>query len=214
MRRAIVAAAVVLAAVVAMGSPAYATIIIGGVTYVDVGLAESIYVPFAMPDAATSIQAYSGYVRIKVTGIGQSNGLCWNDAFWVFTDSFGAPVTPYEGWGGYQLNCYTSTLVGSIAHTYTAAEQIYYDVDFPMEVTARPYSPPYQASHEYNFVLKVASSTPSNLHFGVCDGIFGDNSGAYNIEVTQMTPEPSTFALLGVGAISLLAYAWRRRKTA
>ena len=27
-----------------------------------------------------------------------------------------------------------------------------------------------------------------------------------------ITPEPSTFVLLGVGAISLLAYAWRRRK--
>jgi T5SS/PEP-CTERM-associated repeat protein len=27
-------------------------------------------------------------------------------------------------------------------------------------------------------------------------------------------PEPSTFALLGIGAVSLLAYAWRRRRTA
>jgi hypothetical protein len=27
-----------------------------------------------------------------------------------------------------------------------------------------------------------------------------------------VTPEPSTFALLGVGAASLLAYAWRRQR--
>ena len=32
-----------------------------------------------------------------------------------------------------------------------------------------------------------------------------------NVVVTA-TPEPSTFVLLGIGAISLLAYAWRRRR--
>ena len=31
-----------------------------------------------------------------------------------------------------------------------------------------------------------------------------------DFHVLIVTPEPSTFALLGVGAISLLAYAWRR----
>ena len=214
MRREIVAVAVVLAAVLAMGSSAYATIIIAGNTYVDSGLTESIYIPFSTPDAAISTQTYSDYVRIKVTGTGQSDGTCWNDAFWVYTDPSGAPVTtPGNGSGGYQLNCDTTTLLPSIPFTQNAAQRIYYDVDNGLEPSGQPYYPPYQASHEYNFVLNVGS-IPSKLHFGVCDGIFGDNSGAYNIEATQMIPEPSTFVLLGLGAISLLAYAWRRRRQA
>ncbi len=35
---------------------------------------------------------------------------------------------------------------------------------------------------------------------------------ALSSPITVPVPEPSTFALLGIGAISLLAYAWRRRK--
>jgi len=215
MRREIVAVAVVLAAVLAMGSSAYGTIIIGSITYVNSGLTESIYIPFTTPDAAISTQTYSDFVTVKVTGTGQSDGLCWNDAFWVYTDSSGAPVSPGNGSGGYQLNFDTSTLLPSIPFTQNAAQRIYFDFDNGFEPLSQPYYPPSQASHEYNLALKVGS-IPSFLHFGVCDGVFGDNTGAYNIEVTQLTPvpEPSTFVLLGLGAISLLGYAWRRRRQA
>ena len=34
------------------------------------------------------------------------------------------------------------------------------------------------------------------------------------VVATVAVPEPSTFALLGIGAVSLLAYAWRKRRTA
>ncbi len=37
---------------------------------------------------------------------------------------------------------------------------------------------------------------------------------ALSSPITVSIPEPSTFVLLGIGAISLLAYAWRRRGTA
>jgi len=41
-----------------------------------------------------------------------------------------------------------------------------------------------------------------------------DRNGAFSIDDFRFTavPEPSTFVLLGMGAISLLAYAWRRRR--
>ena len=39
------------------------------------------------------------------------------------------------------------------------------------------------------------------------------NNGAFLLNPI-VTPEPSTFALLGVGAISLTAYSWRRRRQA
>ena len=40
-----------------------------------------------------------------------------------------------------------------------------------------------------------------------------NNEGTvFSVSVTQPTPEPSTLVLLGVGAASLAAYAWRRRR--
>jgi hypothetical protein len=43
-------------------------------------------------------------------------------------------------------------------------------------------------------------------------GLAGTYSTFANFSVTQNVPEPGTLALLGCGAISLLAYAWRRRR--
>jgi hypothetical protein len=50
------------------------------------------------------------------------------------------------------------------------------------------------------FVLPEGSTVESNL------------IGTITTEPNPNLPEPSTFIILGMGAISLLAYAWRRRK--
>ncbi len=57
----------------------------------------------------------------------------------------------------------------------------------------------------------VVTSLGIQLDTGAGDG-FGYEGPVWVDDVRlTATPEPSTFALLGVGAISLLGYAWRRR---
>jgi hypothetical protein len=78
-------------------------------------------------------------------------------------------------------------------------------------VTA-PYVPAYEADNTYSFIIDTGAVSLTNLHFGVGDGNFGDNSGAYQIAVTQLAaiPEPGSLLLLGVGAATL--GLGRRRK--
>jgi PEP-CTERM motif len=63
-------------------------------------------------------------------------------------------------------------------------------------------------------IMRVSKGTTKISFDGLADGGFGyspsgDTMGsAFSVTL----PEPSTLALLGVGAISLLGYGWRRRK--
>ena len=49
--------------------------------------------------------------------------------------------------------------------------------------------PPYNPMHEYTFVLDTRLENPGRLHFGVSDGGYACNSGAYTVTVLQLLPK-------------------------
>ena len=173
-----------------------APIIIGGITYTATGSPETLTATFTQPDGGVTSGTYDGFVEISVSGTGQSAGQSFNDAFYVYS-----PGPPFNDPSFYQLTFGTNTLV-PLAPAQDAKNFIRYDLATGMEVTP-PYVPAFNSNHVYDIVLDTGVTTPMNLHFGVSDGIFSDNTGFYNITVTQLVPsvpavpEPASLALLG-----------------
>jgi hypothetical protein len=131
---------------------------------------------FTTPDGGVTTNSYSSYVLLDVTGVGQSYNTTYNDCFYLYTGSFNPPVNGWDG-GFYQLAFSTSTL--QVGDLQNIAEK---SLVAPL--------PPYNPIHEYNFILSTGLSSPGQLHFGVADGGFSDNTGAYTINVTQLVPAP------------------------
>ena len=82
----------------------------------------------------------------------------------------------------------------------------------------------YSTTLHHGFLYNGSSYTTIDDPLGVktfIDGIDGNTLVGYYIDSSNVNhgfvatvPEPSTFILLGLGAITLLGYAWRRRKRA
>ena len=153
--------------------------------------AETLVATFTQPDGGQTTQTYSGIVRVLVTGTGQSNGTRFNDAFYDV-------LTGTRDGSFYQLTFGTTTLV-----PLNPAQNAVNFLVGPL--------PAFSPTNTYQFLLNTGTSTPSILHFGVGDGQFADNSGAYTITVTAV-PEPATWAtmILGVGTAGA---AMRRRRS-
>lgn len=69
--------------------------------------------------------------------------------------------------------------------------------------------PLWSASDSGSFTLSVPVAAGDTIDFGVYGGYSYGNT-PLDATITA-APEPSTLVLLGIGAISLLGYAWRRR---
>ena len=156
---------------------------------------EIVNITFLAPDGGVTTNTYHDSVMLTVSGSGNSLFGNPNDAFYIYS---GAPH--HDGPGGfYQLTFGISTLVA-----FNPSQNA---INF-MPGGLPAYSP----DHVYSFVLNTGSATPTLLHFGVGDGNFGDNGGAYQIRVEQLgvVPEPATWAMmiLGFGGAGI---ALRRR---
>lgn len=155
---------------------------------------EMLTATFTAADGGVTAGSYSGIVDVTVAGFGQSLGSQLNDAFYLFS---GPPT--HDG-SYYQLTFGTSTLVG-----FSPAQNA---VNFLVAAL-----PAYNASHVYSFKLNTGLVAPGKLHFGVGDGNFSDNSGAFKITVSGGVPEPTTWALMmvGFGGLGACLRASRRK---
>ena len=95
----------------------------------------------------------------------------------------------------YQL---ITTIDGSVAGNTDddAYLHIVYDVDANRPVVP-PYVPAYQPNHTYQFIIDMSTLVPpavapTKLRVGVNDGRYNDNTGAYNVQVTQLCVAPDT----------------------
>jgi hypothetical protein len=170
--------------------------------------AETLTATFTQPDGGMTVDTYQGLVQLHVTGVGQSYANVFNDAFYLYTNQWSGIQHGWDG-GFYQLAFGTSPLpifdLGNNADNFLVG---------PL--------PDYNPAHDYTFILNTGLSSPGHLHFGVSDGGYSDNTGAFTITVTQLDqngdpisfpddPEPGSLTLLGLGAFPLFGALRRRR---
>lgn len=150
---------------------------------------ETITALFTQADGGVTTGLYSGTVKVRVSGTGQSLGQQVNDAFYLVNSQ------THDG-SYYQLSFGTAALTG-----FNPAQNA---VNFIVGGL-----PAYNPSHIYSFLLNTGLGTPGQLHFGVGDGQFSDNSGAFTIQISAV-PEPAAWMMM-VGGFGLLGAAMRRR---
>ncbi len=163
--------------------------------------AETLSASFSIPDGGVSSGLYKGNVLLNVSGGGHSAGQDYNDAFYIFANAHGSPVAARRDSSYYQLAFGTVPLAA-----FNPAQNA---KNFLVGAF-----PAYNPTHEYSFILNTGLTAPSALHFGVSDGNFGDNSGAYRISITQLgvVPEPGSVVLFLGSGFAGAAFLRRRRR--
>lgn len=172
---------------------------------------ENVTSLFTNPSTSTA-GSYSGYVEVLVSGTGYSLWSLINDAFHGVPG--GSPLDSQY----YQLNLgWTSAPLVPLSGEPRNITNFIVFVEGVGSV-APGYTPAYESvTHTYHFVVDTGLLSAQQLQFGVSDGNFGDNGGAYDISVWQLekgvssVPEsPAPYTLFGLSFLCLLA-RWRQR---
>ena len=73
-------------------------------------------------------------------------------------------------------------------------------------------TPPFNAENEYDFVVDIGAGLKT-VTLGTGDGGLGDNTGQFDIIVTQLAviPEPFTLVLAALGFLCIVGCRMRRR---
>jgi hypothetical protein len=111
-------------------------------------------------EGQTTNNSFSGEVEITVSGVGQSAGSAFSDAFYLFTDGDGYNIPPEhpEEW--------ILTINSELAHLLIPGQEI----------------PAYSDDHIYTFDINIPEGP---LLFGIQDGYTGDNTGSFWITICQ-----------------------------
>ena len=200
----VVRAGLLAGALATSAAASAATTIAGAVTRISP--VEQLTAPFTVPGTQT-LRAYSGFVEVNVSGSGYSAGSAFNDAF-------------YPGGFGY----YTLGLGWSAAPLLPGqpTRAIANSISFIEGVGAVPFGtlPAYNPTppHAYRFVIDLGALAAQPLQFGVLDGVYADNGGAYDFNLYQLragatagVPEPESWALT-IAGFALVGMAARRRR--
>jgi len=109
---------------------------------------------------------YEGLATIVVSGVGQASGRQFSDAFYIFADAEGRPISPHHPTAQYN---WVLAINAQHAEELIVGGQV----------------PPYRPDHRYTFRI-VAPSGP--LSFGVSDLYTADNTGHYTVTLCGGTP--------------------------
>lgn len=113
-----------------------------------------------------SLLTYTGRNTVTVSGVGQASAGDYSDAFYVFADGNGNPVTPRHPTEQYN---WVLSINGRHAEEFIPGKQV----------------PAYRPDHRYTFKLNAQSGP---LTFGVGDVAVDDNTGRYVVGLCGGTP--------------------------
>ena len=185
------------------------------------GVFEQVIAPFIDDNGVQTVNQYSGYVEVVVSGLGNSLSTATNDAFYGVYGGVGC-VT--EGVPVKSTCLFPPTYQLAVASEQTSfettgasdAENFIRFIDSVGYVTPGTL-PDYDAlNHTYHFVMDLSLlnvNTSSLLTFGVTDDYYNDNGGSFILDIYQVqaVPIPPSLWLFGSGLLGLTGIARRKR---